>query len=88
MKQLNLLLATLTLCGVAQFAVAAVAADGAAAAAPAASASGKVQAEDNHAAIRAQKERGSLMSACRKEAADAGLTGVEMKSALVACMKR
>jgi hypothetical protein len=54
----------------------------ASAAAPAASA------PDARTAVRSAQQRGSKNAACRKEAADKGLSGQAFKDAMLVCMKQ
>jgi hypothetical protein len=57
------------------------------AAAPAAAASAPAKVEAHSAAV-ASKAQSVKNGACRKEASDKGLNGVEYKAAVVECMKR
>jgi psiF repeat len=43
---------------------------------------------DQVAEVRAAKDRGSRMGACRKEAQDQGLGGADMKATIAECLKR
>jgi hypothetical protein len=55
--------------------------------APAAAASAPAKVEAHSAAV-ASKAQSVKNGACRKEASDKGLNGVEYKTAVVECMKR